>query len=84
MASSEFPLIFLIIGTTGNIALDILFVMVLPWGVAGAAVGTVLAQGFTAVGCLLIACGADNQKNQRRKGIPHAIQYTGAQIIQSR
>ncbi len=47
------PLIFLIIGTTGNIALDILFVMVLPWGVAGAAVGTVLAQSFTAVGCLL-------------------------------
>lgn len=47
------PLIFLIISTMGNIGLDILFVMVLPWGVAGAAIGTVLAQGVAAVGCLL-------------------------------
>lgn len=47
------PLIFLIISTVGNVALDILFVMVLPLGVAGAAIGTILAQGFSAIACLL-------------------------------
>jgi putative MATE family efflux protein len=47
------PLVFLIISTVGNIGLDILLVMVFPFGVAGAAVGTVLAQGFSAVGCLI-------------------------------
>lgn len=47
------PLIFLIISTLGNIALDILFVIVLPFGVAGAAFGTIIAQGFSAVACLI-------------------------------
>lgn len=32
-----------------NVALDFLFIVVLHWGVAGAALGTVLAQTFTAV-----------------------------------
>jgi putative MATE family efflux protein len=31
-----------------NVALDFLFIVVLHWGVAGAALGTVLAQSFTA------------------------------------
>lgn len=47
------PLIFLIISTVGNVALDILFVIILPFGVAGAAMGTILAQGFSAITCLL-------------------------------
>ncbi len=47
------PLIFLIISTIGNVALDILFVMILPFGVAGAAIATLLAQGFSAVTCLI-------------------------------
>ncbi len=47
------PLIFLIISTVGNIFLDILFVIILPFGVAGAAAATLLAQGFSAVACLI-------------------------------
>lgn len=47
------PLIFLIISTVGNVALDVLFVMILPFGVAGAAAGTILAQGFAAIACLI-------------------------------
>lgn len=47
------PLIFLIVSTVGNVALDILLVMVVPLGVAGAAIGTILAQGFSAVACLI-------------------------------
>lgn len=45
------PLIFLIISTLGNIVLDIIFVMVLPFGVAGAAWATVVAQGFAGFAC---------------------------------
>lgn len=52
VGDSMTPLVFLIISTMGNIGLDILFVMKLGFGVAGAAWGTVLAQGFAAAGCL--------------------------------
>ncbi len=39
-----------------NILLDILFVLVLPWGIAGAAAATVLSQILAAVWCLLPVC----------------------------
>ena len=47
------PLIFLIIGSVGNIALDILFVAVLSWGVPGAAAATVLSEFFALLLILL-------------------------------
>ena len=37
-----------------NVGLDLLFVTVFGWGVAGAAVATVIAQGFSALYCLLV------------------------------
>ena len=43
------PLIFLIIGSVTNIALDLLFVAVLSWGVPGAAAATVLAELFALI-----------------------------------
>ena len=52
VGDSMTPLFFLIISTVGNVALDLLFVVVLPFGVAGAAWGTVIAQGVAAIGCL--------------------------------
>ena len=51
VGDSVTPLIFLIISTLSNIGLDILFVMVLPFGVAGAAWATIVAQGFAAFSC---------------------------------
>lgn len=45
------PLVFLIISTVLNIALDLLFVAVFKTGVAGAAVATVISQAISAVGC---------------------------------
>jgi len=48
MGDSRRPLIFLIVTCLGNIALDILFVVVFDWGVAGAAAATVMAQGISA------------------------------------
>jgi putative MATE family efflux protein len=44
MGDSKTPLYFLIIATVANIVLDLLFVVVFKWGIAGAAVATVIAQ----------------------------------------
>lgn len=45
MGDSKTPLYFLIISTIANIGLDLLFVLVFKWGVAGAAFATLVSQG---------------------------------------
>ena len=49
MGDSRRPLIFLIVTCLANILLDLLFVVVIGWGVAGAAMATTLAQVISAV-----------------------------------
>lgn len=49
MGNSKSPLYFLILASGINIVLDLLFVVVFDWGVAGAAFATVLAQLVSAV-----------------------------------
>ena len=51
MGNSRSPLYFLIASSLLNIALDILFVVGLDFGIGGAALATVLAQSVAAVGC---------------------------------
>jgi len=46
LGDSKTPLYFLIIATVSNIILDLLFVAVFKWGVAGAAYATLLANGI--------------------------------------
>ena len=53
LGDSKTPLYFLILSSVLNIVLDLLFVAVLPMGVAGAAYATVLAQAVSAVLCLV-------------------------------
>jgi len=45
LGDSKTPLYFLILSTFANVFFDILFVVVFKWGIAGVAVGTILAQG---------------------------------------
>lgn len=47
------PLLFLICSTILNVILDIVFIVSFNWGVAGAAIATVLAQGLSAVLCYI-------------------------------
>ena len=54
LGNSSVPLIFLAVSAVLNIALDLLFVAVLPFGIAGAALATVLAQYVSAV--VLLRC----------------------------
>lgn len=51
MGDGKTPLYAMIIASFVNIGLDVLFVMVLPFGVAGAAVATLIAQVVASVYC---------------------------------
>lgn len=50
VGNSVVPLVFLAISAVLNIILDLFFVPVLGWGVFGAALATIIAQGVSAVG----------------------------------
>ena len=59
---SRTPLILLVISSVGNVILDIVFVAMLHWGVAGVAWATFIAQGASGVSrassCSCAACTA--------------------------
>lgn len=53
VGDSKTPLYFLIIASIGNIVLDLLFVAVIPMGVIGAALATIIAQCLSGVLCMI-------------------------------
>ena len=56
LGDSLHPLYYLMVSSMLNMALDLLFVAVFQWGVAGAAAATVLTQGFSFLLCLWRLC----------------------------
>lgn len=89
VGDSKTPLIFLGAASILNAGLDLLFVVALDLGVGGAAWATVLAQGLSAVSCIIycfgkgrgIRIGAEDIKTDRRMmlrciqtGLPIAVQ----------
>ena len=46
LGDSKTPMVFMIISTFLNIGLDLLFVIVFKWGIAGVAIATVISQGI--------------------------------------
>ena len=50
LGNSKVPLIFLAISAVMNIVLDLVFVCVFYWGVAGAAIATILSQWVSGIG----------------------------------
>ena len=90
LGDSKTPLIFLIVCSLLNIALDILFVVVFKTGVAGAATATVLSEAIAAVLCIIYASKKVPQyklafihrkidmeliKKTMKVGIPTGLQY---------
>jgi putative MATE family efflux protein len=55
LGDSTTPLIFLILASVLNVILDLLFVIVLHWGVPGVAIATIISQIISAVGCVIYA-----------------------------
>lgn len=54
LGNSRSPLTAMIVAAIVNIGLDLLFVAVFDWGVGGAAIATVIAQGVSAVYCFVV------------------------------
>lgn len=52
LGDGQTPLYAMIVAALTNIALDILFVLVLHLGIAGAAIATLIAQGISSIYCL--------------------------------
>ena len=53
LGDGQTPLYAMIVAAISNILLDLLFVLVLGWGIAGAAIATLIAQGISSVYCLV-------------------------------
>lgn len=53
LGDGQTPLYAMILAAISNIILDLLFVLVLDWGIAGAAIATLIAQGISSVYCLM-------------------------------
>ena len=90
IGNSRTPLYFLIFSTGLNVILDLIFIIVFHWGVAGAARATVLAQGISAVLCLIYIMknvptlrprrhhwrlNGDDTKKQLAIGVPMSLQF---------
>ena len=56
LGDSIHPLYYLILSSVVNVVLDLLFVAGFHWGVAGAAIATVIAQGLSVTLCLVRMC----------------------------
>lgn len=56
LGDSKTPFWFLLFSTVLNILLDLFCILVLNWGVLGAAVATVFSQGISAVLCYVYMC----------------------------
>lgn len=54
LGDSQTPLHAIIIASITNVLLDILFVLLFRWGIAGAAVATLIAQLISGIYCLLV------------------------------
>ncbi len=70
VGDSRTPLYVLIISSIVNIALDIVCMGVLPWGVAGAAIATLISQALSVVLCLIVIF------RKYKKLIPSRQHYT--------
>ena len=53
LGDGQTPLQAMIVAAVSNIVLDLLFVLVFRWGIAGAAIATLIAQGISGIYCLL-------------------------------
>lgn len=70
MGDSRHPFIFISLASVLNVLLDILFVMVLPFGCMGAALATVISQGIS-----FVLCAAYLYRSREAIGIDFKAEY---------
>jgi putative MATE family efflux protein len=69
LGDAKTPLYFVIMSTLLNIALDLIFVLVLGWGIAGVAWATVISQAVTVVIAIFYVYKREELFDLRRKSI---------------
>lgn len=74
LGDSKTPFWFLLFSTILNILLDLFCILVLDWGVAGAAIATVFSQGVSAVLCY----GYMMRRFDILRGTPYERKFNGA------
>lgn len=75
LGDSRHPFYNLLVSSGLNIVLDILFVAILPWGVAGAAAATILSQGISGILNLRILFRRTPYFRIRKDEIPFSIPH---------
>ena len=94
LGDSIHPLYYLVLSSIVNVILDLLFVAVLDFGVAGAGVATVIAQGISAVLCIirklklsLLRYYPEYMKEVIVQGLPNGVQNSvisiGNMVVQT-
>lgn len=91
MGDSRTPVVFIVLASATNIALDLIFIIATGMGVAGAALATVISQLISGVGCLIYSIrkfeilhtNADERKVKSSymmslcgMGVPMGLQYS--------
>ncbi|MDX9828384.1 MAG: MATE family efflux transporter [Spirochaetia bacterium] len=71
LGDSKTPLYILIFSTMVNVVLDLLFVVVFHWGVAGVAWATIISQGLSFIGALFVL----NKRNPYLKLEPGKLRW---------
>lgn len=66
LGDSVRPLYYLAISSAINVVLDLLFVAGFRWGVAGAAIATVIAQGISVLLCIIRMCSVKDEITRLR------------------
>ncbi len=84
LGDSKTPFWFLLFSTVLNVFLDLFCILVLGWGVMGAAIATVFSQGLSAILCYLYAGLA---RTLLAMGVPMGLQFSitaiGSIMLQS-
>ena len=82
LGDSIHPLYYLVLSSIVNVLLDLRFVAVLGYGVAGAGVATVIAQGISAVMCIVKMCRTDGAGRLKLRALRYYPEYMGEVIVQ--
>lgn len=77
LGDSKTPLYFLILSSIGNIVLDLLFVAVFKWGVAGVAWATFIAQGISSVLAFIVLIKRLNEMKIEEKSVFFDLKMLG-------
>ena len=81
LGNSTVPLIFLGVSVVLNVGLDLLFVIPLGWGIAGAAAATVIAQYISGIGILFMMYGYYRAVNKPFMSVVLTVISLGIRVV---